>query len=73
MVVTDLWQSDGFEAVAREYLGRTARERQVSRRIDDNGDLLLHRVDTGNTERCELAKALATLTWFDPQTGGPWP
>lgn len=73
MEVTDHWQSDGFEAVAREYLGRTARERQVRRRIDDNGDLLLHRIDTGNTERCELVTALATPSWFDPQTGGPWP
>lgn len=73
MMVTDLWQSDGFEAVAREYLGRTARERQVSRRIDDNGDLLLHRVDTGSTERCEFVKALAAPSWFDPQTAGPWP
>src|SRR5260370_40450584 len=72
MVVTDLWQSDGFEAVAREYLGRTARERQVSRRIDDNGEILLHRVDTGHTERSKLVKGLAPPSWFYLQTGEPW-
>src|SRR5260370_8890027 len=60
MVVTDLWQSDGFGTVAREYLARPARERQVTRRIDDNGDLLLPRVATRNPEPCELAKRLAT-------------
>ena len=71
MMATDVWQSEGFDAVAREYLGRMARERQVSRRIDDNGDLLLHRIDTGNSERCDLTQALAAPCWLDPTTGGP--
>ena len=49
MLAIDAWQVDGFDGVAREFLGRLSRERQTSRRIDDNGDLLLapdrHRQD----------------------------
>jgi biotin-(acetyl-CoA carboxylase) ligase len=71
MMATDLWHSDGFDAVARDYLGKASRERQVSRRIDDNGDLLLHRINTGTTERCNLMRALAAPSWLDPQSGGP--
>jgi hypothetical protein len=52
-------------------LGRLSRERQVSRRIEENGDLVMHRISTGKTERCDLVKALAVPSWLDPKLGGP--
>jgi Biotin/lipoate A/B protein ligase family len=71
MLAIDAWQVDGFDGVAREFLGRLSRERQVSRRIDGNGDLLLHRIGTDKIERHELMKALAVPSWLDPKLGGP--
>jgi biotin-(acetyl-CoA carboxylase) ligase len=71
MLAIDAWQVDGFGSVAREYLTRLSRERQVSRRIDENGDLVLHRIGTDKPERRELVKALAAPSWFDPKLGGP--
>ena len=71
MLAIDTWQVDGFGAVARQYLARLSRERQVSRRIDDNGDLVTHRIGADNTERHDLLKALAVPSWFDPRLGGP--
>ena len=47
MLAIDAWQIDGFDGVAREFLRRLSRERQVSRRIDENGDLVMHRIGTG--------------------------
>lgn len=71
MRVVDGWQIDGFDSVARDYLSRVPRERQMLQRIDDRGDLLTRRVGTGRTERSELVKALATPSWLDPKLGGP--
>ncbi len=71
MATIDAWQADGFDGVAREFLSRLSRERQTSRRIDDNGDLLLHRIGTDSDERRDLVKALATLSWLDLKVGGP--
>jgi len=71
MLAIDAWQVDGFDAVAREYLNRLSRERQVSRRLDDNGDLVTHRIGAGKTERHDLLKALAAPSWLDPKLGGP--
>jgi biotin-(acetyl-CoA carboxylase) ligase len=71
MLAVDAWQGDGFGSVAREYLTRLSRERQVSRRIDENGDLLTHRIGTDKTERRDLLKALAAPSWLDPKLGGP--
>jgi biotin-(acetyl-CoA carboxylase) ligase len=71
MLAVDAWQVDGFDGVAREFLVRISREEQVSRRIDENGDLVLHRIGTDNPERRELVKALAAPSWFDPKLGGP--
>ena len=58
MLAIDAWQVDGFDGVAREFLSRLSRERQVSRRIDDNGDLLTRRIGTDKTDRRDLVKAL---------------
>jgi hypothetical protein len=71
MLAIDTWQVDGFGRVAREYLGRLSRERQVGRRIDDNGDLVTHRIGADKTARHDLLKALAAPTWLDPKLGGP--
>ena len=71
MATIDAWLADGFDGVAREFLGRLSRERQTSRRIDDNGDLLLRRIGTDKVERLDLVKALATPSWFDSKLGGP--
>jgi hypothetical protein len=71
MLAIDKWQVDGPETVAREYLGRLSRERQVSCRIDANGDLLKRRLGDDNGVRHDLRAALATPTWFDARRGGP--
>jgi len=71
MLTIDSWQADGFDSVAREYLGRIPRERQTVQRIDENGDLLTRRVGTDPVERNGLVQALATPSWFDPSRGGP--
>jgi len=71
MLAIDAWQVYGFGSVAREYLTRLSRERQVSRRIDENGDLLTHRIGLDKTERRDLLKALAAPSWLDPKLGGP--
>ncbi len=71
MLATDKWQVDGPETVAREYLGRLSRERQVGCRIAENGDLLKRRLGTDESERHDLRAALATPSWLDAKLGGP--
>ncbi len=71
MLAVDRWQVDGFDSVAHEFLGRLVRERNVMQRLDDNGDLLLHRAGTDETWRRDLVRALAIPSWLDPKRGGP--
>jgi biotin-(acetyl-CoA carboxylase) ligase len=71
MVAFDAWHAEGFDGVAREFLGRLSPDRQLSCRIDDNGDLLTQRIGTDKTERRELMDALAVPSWLDPKLGGP--
>lgn len=71
MVHVDAWQEHGFAPVARSYLERLAPAQGLRRDIDSNGDLLVRRVGEANIERRELILAIATPTWFDPQTRGP--
>lgn len=73
MLAIDVWQADGFESVAREYLSRMPRQRQTIQRIDDFGDLLTRGIGTDGVERNELLQALATPSWLDPKLGGPRP
>jgi hypothetical protein len=73
MLAIDTWQVDGFDSVAREFLSRLPRERRITRRIDENGDLVAHQIDTDATERYELVKALAAPSWLDTKLGGPRP
>ena len=47
MVAVDAWHESGFGAVAKTYLERLPREKGVRRDIDDNGDLLIRRMASG--------------------------
>jgi hypothetical protein len=69
MVAIDAWQEQGFGEIAKGYLPRLAPEPGVRRDIDDNGDLLVRRLD--KVERRPLLRALAQPSWLDPSTGGP--
>lgn len=71
MLAIDGWQVDGFDRVAREFLARLRREYQLSRRIDENGDLVTHRIGTDRIERHALARVLTGPSWLDPLLGGP--
>jgi biotin-(acetyl-CoA carboxylase) ligase len=71
MVAVDLWQKQGFGEIAKSYLSRLVPEAGVRREIDDNGDLLVRRLDRSGVERCALTPALARSAWIDPATGGP--
>ena len=70
MLAIDAWEVDGFDGMAHEFLSRLSRERQVSRRIDKNGDLVMHRIGVDKTGRRDLKKALAAPSWLDPKRGG---
>jgi biotin-(acetyl-CoA carboxylase) ligase len=71
MRAIDAWQVDGFESVARDYLNRIPRPPQIARSVDDNGDLLVHRIGGSTIERCDLRAALAMPSWLDRTLGGP--
>jgi len=71
MLVADVWQVDGFAAVANEFLLRLARQRQTFHVIADNGDLLVRRIGMSESERCDLKKALRVPAWLDAKLGGP--
>jgi len=71
MVHIDAWQEFGFSAVAKTYLPLLTPEKSTRRDIDDNGDLLVRRVDKPGTERRSLVTALAKPSWLDPKTRGP--
>jgi hypothetical protein len=71
MVTFDTWQQKGFAEVASSYLSRVVSEKGVRRDIDDNGDLLMRRIDKTVVERRPLVPALATPSWLDPAIQGP--
>ena len=71
MVHFDAWQEYGFDAIAKSYLSRLEPEKGVRRDIDDNGDLLIHRIGKTEVERRKLVAGLAAPTWHDPATRGP--
>jgi biotin-(acetyl-CoA carboxylase) ligase len=71
MVAIDVWQQQGFAAVAKEYLTRLPADKSVRRDIDENGDLLVRRMGKVEAERCKLLPALVAASWLDGKTGGP--
>ncbi len=71
MTSIDVWQSDGFDGLARQFAQRLPRSPGSVREIAENGDLLARRTgDTGAVRR-ELLPALNAPSWLDPDTGGP--
>ena len=71
MVALDSWQESGFGPVARSYLERLPQEPGVRRDIDDNGDLLIRRVNKAGVARQKVLPRLEQAAWFDPVTKGP--
>jgi biotin-(acetyl-CoA carboxylase) ligase len=71
MVRLDAWHEYGFSAVARDYLARLTKEKDVQYSIGDNGDLLSRRRGNDEIERQRLIPALAVPSWLDPKTRGP--
>jgi hypothetical protein len=78
----DAWHEYGFAAVAKNYLPRLAltapsptsgkgKGGGIRHEIDTNGDLLQRRVDRPDAMRRPLVSALASVSWFDPETRGP--
>lgn len=71
MVAFDRWQTDGFASLTHQYLARMERQKQTSRRIEANGDLLVQPIGGAKAAPIDLAHALGKPTWLDPKTGGP--
>jgi len=71
MTTIDVWQEQGFDAVARNYLARLGPAKSTQFSIADTGDLLVRRLEKGQIERRALLPALVEPSWFDPETGGP--
>ena len=71
MVAFDRWQTDGFASLAHQYLTLLPREGKTSRRIEDNGDLVVQRIGAEKAGPQSLAKVLAKPSWLDPASGGP--
>jgi biotin-(acetyl-CoA carboxylase) ligase len=71
MLALDSWQESGFGAVAKSYLERLPRAQGVLRNVDDNGDLLIRRMNKADVVRQKLLPRLAQPAWFDPATKGP--
>jgi len=71
MVAFDSWQEGWFGAVAKSYLERLPREQGVRRDIDDNGDLLIRRMNKADVARQKLLPRLEQAVWFDPVAKGP--
>ncbi|MBO0756940.1 MAG: biotin/lipoate--protein ligase family protein [Bradyrhizobiaceae bacterium] len=71
MVAIDTWQQDGFAEVAKNYLSRLALERGVRPELDDNGDLLMRRLDQTAIDRRSLLRDMENPSWLDPTSGAP--
>lgn len=70
MRALDAWQSDGFDGIAREFLNRLVRDRNTSREIADNGDLLTRQIGIDGTDRRDLRDSVLLPSWLDPERGG---
>jgi hypothetical protein len=71
MTAVDGWQELGFGEVAKNYLARLAPEKGARRDIAENGDLMVKWMGKPEPEQRSLVDALATVSWLDPETGGP--
>jgi hypothetical protein len=61
----DVWQSLGFDAIARHYLDRLDLEKGASASLAENGDLLVQWRSAHKPDRHSLLDALASPTWLD--------
>jgi hypothetical protein len=64
MKAFEIWEQDGFDAVAALYLGYLATDADATRKIDENGDCLV------GEDRFALLPAIESAAWRDPTTGG---
>jgi hypothetical protein len=71
MVAFDRWQTDGFAGLAHQYLALLPRDRNTSRRIEANGDLVVQQIGAEKAGPQSLAKVLAKPSWLDPERRGP--
>jgi len=71
MVAFDRWQTDGFAVLAQQYLALLPRDRKTSRRIEENGDLIVQQIGAEKAVPQSLAKVLAKPSWLDPASRGP--
>ena len=71
MTAIDTWQNAGFGEIAKNYLPRLKPESGVRRKIDENGDLLENHAGRTDIVRRSLVSARGTVSWLDPETGGP--
>jgi biotin-(acetyl-CoA carboxylase) ligase len=71
MTAFDKWHERGFDELSKDYLSRLKPEKGVSRRIAEDGDLLVRRDTTASVESRQLESALRTPDWLDPKTRGP--
>jgi biotin-(acetyl-CoA carboxylase) ligase len=72
MATIDSCRENGFDEVAKRYLSRLAPANGLRREIDEQGDLLVRPAAGGERERRSVIGALATPTWLDPKSGGPY-
>jgi biotin-(acetyl-CoA carboxylase) ligase len=71
MRTLDVWQTDGFDGIACDFLSRLSREQQTTHAIADNGDLLTREIGTNVVDRRDLRRGLLSPSWLDPKLGGP--
>src|SRR5438105_1546063 len=69
MVTHVAWQENGFATVAKNYLQWLPTSPGLRRDIDENGDLLVRRMN--KVDRRALVPKLAEVAWLDPDTRGP--
>ncbi len=72
MAILHEWSEDGFDNIARTWLGYLpSGERDF--RIDDDGNLCLKPDNSqSSVGKRSLADGLLTPTWLDPETAMPW-
>src|SRR5262249_26457294 len=66
----DVWQSLGFDAIARHYLERLVLAKGASAALAENGDLLLQWRGATGPDRHSLLGALASPTRPEQPTAG---
>jgi biotin-(acetyl-CoA carboxylase) ligase len=67
-----IWKEQGFAPIAGDYLSRLSQPQQkAGARIAANGDLMLKRAGSLESERVVFLPALEQVAWLDRTTGRP--